>query len=248
MENSQETWWREWFNEIYLEVYAHRDDPSAVEEVRAALQAAPARPADQILDLCCGNGRHCRGFQALGYPHVLGIDYSFPLLRHAQAAGALTGYVRADMRRIPCRDQQFEAVFSFFTSFGYFPTDQENHAVLAEIARVLKPGGWFLMDYLNPAHVRAHYIPQTKKTQGSYHIQEQRSLTADQTRIEKTITLHNTAGQTHTFHESVRLYEREAMLAMLSSAGLSVSGILGDFQGQEYSLAAPRMILHGTRL
>ena len=52
------------------------------------------------------------------------------------------------MRRLPFRDGAFEAVANLFTSFGYFFDEAQNRRVLGEIARVLRPGGAFLLDLM----------------------------------------------------------------------------------------------------
>ncbi|MBD3266184.1 methyltransferase domain-containing protein [bacterium] len=247
-QQKQEDWWREWFNHIYLDVYAHRDDRAAEDEVRTALSVLSVLPNHNILDLCCGNGRHCRALRNFGYKNVLGVDYSFPLLKHAKPECPTACYVRADMRRLPCRDRSFDAIFSFFTSFGYFQTSVENQSVLHEMARLLRPGGWFLLDYLNPAYVRANFAPESEKQHGQYVIRETRSFSENQKRVEKTIVIENWGGSSHTYKESVRLYEHEEMRDMLKATGLSTMGTLGDFKGHPYKPNAERMILYGVRV
>ena len=240
-------WWREWFNHIYLDVYSHRDDQAAQEEVNAVLAVIPVLSQHRILDLCCGNGRHSRALRRSGFNRVVGIDYSFPLLKHAKPECPKSCFIRADMRQIPFRDQVFDAVFSFFTSFGYFQTSLENRGVLQEMSRVLQPGGWFFMDYLNPAYIRENLLPFTEKKHGEYSIKEYRSLTEDNKRVEKKIVIENWGGEERVYLESVRLYEQEEMQKMLLDANLSVVNTLGDFGGKPYSATSPRMILFGVK-
>ena len=245
--HKHEDWWREWFNHIYMDVYSHRDDLSAQEELAAVLALLPLLPKHRILDLCCGNGRHSRALRKAGFPRVVGIDYSFPLLKHAKPECPTSCFIRADMRHIPFRDQVFDAVFSFFTSFGYFQTSMENRSVLYEMSRVLQPGGWFFMDYLNPSHVRETFSPFTEKKHGEYNIKEYRSLTEDNKRIEKRIVIENWGGEERNYMESVRLYEQDEMKEMLRQTGLSTISTLGDFRGSPFSPQTPRMILFGVK-
>ncbi len=63
--------------------------------------------------------------------------------------------VRADMRRLPIRARSVDACLSLFTSFGYFESDAEHAETLAGMASTLRPGGWFVIDFLNAAQVRS---------------------------------------------------------------------------------------------
>ena len=56
---------------------------------------------------------------------------------------------------------------SLFTSFGYFEHDEEHAPALREMVDTLRPGGWFVIDFLNAAAVRAQLIPhETSAGQG----------------------------------------------------------------------------------
>ena len=57
--------------------------------------------------------------------------------------------VRADMRTLPFCDGTLAGLVNFFTSFGYFETEEENLQVVREMSRVLEPDAPFLFDYLN---------------------------------------------------------------------------------------------------
>ncbi len=246
-DRDRDAWWREWFNHIYLDVYAHRDDRAAENEAEAALSILPLHAEHRLLDLCCGNGRHCRALRRKGFQHVTGLDYSLPLLEHAIMESPRAGYVRGDMRLLPFPEGGLDAVLSFFTSFGYFPTDLENLTVLNELGRVLKPGGWFLLDYLNPSYVRRHLVAESVKPHGEFTIRERRSISSNGERIEKEIVIENWGDREHRYRESVRLYEQEQMVDMLQSADLQVDGILGSFGGESFGVESSRMILYGRR-
>ena len=246
-QSNRESWWREWFNNLYLDVYAHRDDNGADQEVRTTCSALPLLPRHRILDLCCGNGRHCRAFRRAGFENVFGIDYSYPLLKYAVAERPRASALRADMRLLPIRDSCCDAALSYFTSFGYFKTNVENISVLHELSRALKPGGWFLLDYLNPPHVRETFEPESTRAHGEYVIHERRFFSSDGERIEKEIRIENWGGKDRLYYESVRLYEYSDMLEMLQSADLHVLGALGSFDGHGYGPKSPRMILYGSR-
>jgi SAM-dependent methyltransferase len=239
------TWWKDWFNEVYLDVYSHRDEEQADDEVALILDLLPLKQNHRILDFCCGNGRHSRALTRAGYTHVIGMDYSKALLQQGHQINSGTPLVRGDMFSPPFQNQSLDAVVSFFTSFGYFD-DERNLKVLHEVARILKPDGWYVLDYLNPKQVIDTLVPESQRQEGRYHITERRSLSADQTRIEKTITIQYNR-ESREFHESVRLYSYPEMVRMWQSVGLNVLEVLGDFKGNGFREDSPRMILMGKR-
>src|SRR4051812_16549365 len=159
-------WYRDWFGEEYLELYAHRDEPEA--ELHADFVArhldGSQRCPRAVLDLACGAGRHTAALRRRGL-RALGVDLSLTLLAHMAGLPKVAG----DMRRLPFRAGSFEWVLSFFTSFGYFEQERENFQVLEEIVRILAPGGRFLVDLMNPSTVLAYLVPrETQELDGRW--------------------------------------------------------------------------------
>ena len=70
---------------------------------------------------------------------ALGVDISEPMLARAARAeaGPQVGFLRADAQRLPFRDATFDAV----VSIAMLHLIPEPSAALAEMARVLRPGG-----------------------------------------------------------------------------------------------------------
>ena len=91
-------WYREWFGEEYLELYANRDENEAsghVDFVEKALGGPGGQPRPRaVLDLACGAGRHTAVLRRRGY-RALGVDLSITLLIRGQMP-----CVAGDMRRL----------------------------------------------------------------------------------------------------------------------------------------------------
>src|SRR4051812_434303 len=97
----------------------------------------------RILDVPCGQGRHAHLLAEAGFD-VDGLDYSKELLAIAKKRGTARTlrYTRGDMRALPAKwTGRFDAVANLFTSFGFFVQPSDDAKVIAEFARVLKPGG-----------------------------------------------------------------------------------------------------------
>ncbi len=103
----------------------------------------------RVLDLACGHARHARAL-SLEVGLLVGLDRSRDYLARAIASGALL--VRGDLRALPFSNGTFDASFSWYSSLFMYG-DRENEHVLAEAARVLRPGGRLLVQHANPARL-----------------------------------------------------------------------------------------------
>lgn len=231
-------WFREWFGEQYLQLYTHRDEADAERAVALVRRVVPWRPGLRVLDLGAGAGRHTRVLTAAG-AWCVALDLSAPLLHRARQTTSAP-LVRADMRRLPFRDRSFDLAVNLFTSFGYFAHDAEHAAVLSGVARVLRPDGRLVLDFLNADTVRAAVArgePSPAPSQGS----AERRLSDDGRFVLKTIRI----PADRTYVERVRLLAPGDLADMFRSAGLAVEHMFGDYDGRALEPGSPRAILVG---
>ncbi len=235
-------WYRQWFNEDYLQLYPHRDEAEAERCVALIRATVPWRPGLRVLDVACGAGRHARALESAGAAPV-GVDLSPTLL---QVARQVTGapVVRADMRALPVRPASMDLVVNLFTSFGYFESDEEHRLALAEMAAAIRPGGWFVIDYLNAAQVRATLVPAEQALLGGVHAEVTRSIERNGEVVEKRIV----TDDGRRFRERVRLFAPDDLAALLAACGIRVRTRCGDYDGSALGEASPRAILFGERV
>ena len=240
-------WFREAFDVHYLTLYSRRDGKEAQRQVAFAVEQLPLRQGALVLDLGCGSGRHAVELSRRGI-NVLCLDLSLPLLKQARDAGNKSAFwkVRADMRYLPARGK-FDAVLSFFTSFGYFDDTRHDQLVLAEVARALRPGGGFLLDLLNPHHVRENLVPYSEEGRGEMTIRQWRWYNPETRRVEKEVRFDAETGTTRV-RESVRCYTLDELRDRLERAGLGLEHVYGDFDGRPYSETSPRLICIARKL
>jgi 2-polyprenyl-3-methyl-5-hydroxy-6-metoxy-1,4-benzoquinol methylase len=240
-------WYAEWFGRDYLAVYAHRDTDEARRQIALMERALAPASGARVLDLCCGGGRHSVELARRGYK-VLGVDLSSDLLGAAQAYADENHvditFVRADMRTCVA-DGVFDVVVNFFTSFGYFESDDENARVLRAIRTSLRPGGGWMMDYLNRESVIKGFVPRDERTLDGMHLIQERRLDIQRGRILKTLTIRR-GDDTRTYHESVRMYTPPELFSLCSGAGLKVTQVFGSYDGAPFAIDSPRLILAGT--
>jgi SAM-dependent methyltransferase len=242
-------WYARWFGQDYIRLYPHRDTAEAERQVEFLLRTVSGlKPGDWVLDLCCGAGRHSRLLAARGF-RVVGVDLSAELLARADESGRTYHLARCDMRRLPF-GPVFGLVANFFTSFGYFSTDAENKRILEALGSVLRPGGRFIIDYLNPDQLRASLVPETRtRLPGGSDVLQRRRVDRENRRVEKDILITDPEGRERTFRESVRLYSREEMAGMIEQTGLELDAVHGDFAvgAAPFCSSSPRMILIGRK-
>jgi SAM-dependent methyltransferase len=234
------TWYQEWFGEEYLELYAHRDENEARQQVAFFRDQAGPVPGP-VLDLACGMGRHIQELQKLGY-RAVGCDLSYTLLRTGMREYGAMPVARADMRHLPYCDGVFSALVNFFTSFGYFESDDENLQVVREMARVLEPGAPFLFDYLNVHRELEKLVQRESLDTPMGVVRIERWFDGAERSFNKRIQI----GEKR-YLERVRGYDLDEVSSMFDSCQLMIRAAFGDFDGSGYSPTSPRLILVGSR-
>lgn len=232
-------WFEEWFGEDYLRLYPHRDDADAERAVALICRSVGLQRGWRVLDVACGAGRHARAFVGAG-ARCFGLDLSASLLRLARQVTDAP-LIRADMRRLPVRPASMDLTVNLFTSFGYFERDAEHAGALEEMVSTIRPGRWFVIDFLNPAAVRRRLVAEETLDLPGQRVQVTRSVSPDGRYVCKSIR----ADKGRHYMERVRLFEPEQISGMLGAAGVTVRYSFGDYDGSPLSPDAARTILMG---
>ncbi len=240
---SQEAdWFEEWFGEDYLRIYQHRDESEAERVIELIAAHLPRGETRAVLDLACGAGRHSKPLCEQWW--TVGLDLSTALLRVARREAPDAPYVRADMRELPFADQSFDLVVNLFTSFGYFEDDRAHLRVLARVRDAMKPGGTFVIDFLNASQVRGNLVPYDERVENGVTIEQSRTISPDDRFVEKTIRLREKGRE---YVERVRLLSAGDLERMLETAGFDIVHCFGDYAGARWSENSPRTILFASR-
>jgi len=112
----------------------------------------PAEDRD-VLELGCGTGRIAAALAEDGRRRVVGLDGSMAMLELARsrlAAADLAGEARlvaGQLDLLPFEAETFDAVLLPMRTIGHVLEVDERLACFREVARVLRPGGRFVLDH-----------------------------------------------------------------------------------------------------
>jgi SAM-dependent methyltransferase len=216
----------------------------AADEVDSALSLVGFEGRD-VLDLCCGAGRHSVELASQGLT-VTGVDRSSFLLGKARALAEEQGveveWVEADMRDF-VRPACYDLVLNMFTSFGYFEVASDDVKVVENVFRSLRSGGKFLIDVAGKELVAAVFQPTTSDESPDGGLLVRRhEIVDDWSRIKNDwIIIQGGTTTSFTFH--LRMYSARELEDTLDRAGFRYVRVFGDLRGGAYGPGAERLIV-----
>ena len=248
MGDSEVNSYMEFFGDDYLGAYHETISvENTLIETEFVQQVLRLPAGSEVLDLCCGHGRHSVLLANAGL-NMTGLDLSEQYLKqaasYAKSAGAELQLVHSDMRQIPF-ESRFDAVINLFTSFGYLNSDNEDVHVLKQVSKALKPNGRFLIDLINRDWVISNNREEERKIAPNGTVyQEHRKLDLTNGRIKNSFTVTTPAGVTYKSDGlAIRLYTLRELKNMLSDAGLTIKAVYGGYKSQSYNNESRRMIV-----
>ncbi|MFI6510916.1 class I SAM-dependent methyltransferase [Streptosporangium sp. NPDC050855] len=118
-------------------------------------------PAGDALDAACGTGRIAAYLAGRGH-RVRGVDLSPDMLQRARLRVPLAEFLLGDLSRLPVPDESVDLVVCSLALTHVPALDP----VLAEFARVLRPGGHAVIADIHPEGVARGLIPPVRLPDG----------------------------------------------------------------------------------
>ena len=146
-----------WYVELYRHFPDYDQEPytrGTQREVDFIEQVLGHDRFKTVLDVGCGTGRHALELARRGYT-VIGVDLSESLLtqgrKTARTEGLAVTFIVGDARTLGFA-ARFDLALSICEgAFSLMETDEMDRLILENVARVLKPGGKFILTAPNAA-------------------------------------------------------------------------------------------------
>lgn len=248
---SDTPWWETFYDENLADMLLEQTSPVEIE--RAAdflIQALGLSGGERALDQCCGSGRLTWEMGRRGF-EMHGIDLIPGYIDRAQKRGPVGSnaprFEVADAFKFRA-DSQFDAVFNWWTSFGYAEADETNTLMLRRAWETLRPGGRYALDFMNVPGLYRHFLPHVVTRNGEVTLVRESTLDLAANVIRKQWTYFLPHGQRVVHHSSVRLYDPAALRRLFEAAGFSEVAFFGDVDASPLTLNSPRCIVTAKKL
>lgn len=208
-----------------------------------------------VLEVACGTGRVLLPVARAG-PTVTGVDASPAMLeRLREKLAAEPPEVRRRVKVVEGRfdalgvDGPFTLVFSAFRAFQHLMDETAQRAAMAEMARVLAPGGLLALDVfdLDPTKVRSpaddhvDYVLEVGDTRRERRCQA--VLDPEARRIEGRFRWLVDGREVDAAAFQMKIVSRDELLALVEQAGLELVALSGDFDRSPWSADDPRELV-----
>lgn len=233
-------WFESWFDTPYYHLlYSNRDYTEAENFITKLTADLELPPNSKIIDLACGKGRHSVFLNKLGYT-ILGLDLSRQSIEFDKQFENETLTFNVHDMRNPIDAEPQDAVFNLFTSFGYFDNESDDKKVFESVYNALKPGGFFVLDYLNEDFVRQGITPESIIKRGDLDFKIVKKI--EGRHIIKDIQFED-KGQSFHYFEKVKLHSLETINDYASEFGFERIKVWGDYQLNDFNKeSSPRCI------
>ena len=228
-----------WFDTPYYKLlYRNRNEDEARLFIDNILKKINIEPNSKILDLACGTGRHSIYLSKKGFD-VVGIDKSKKnIITAKENENKKLIFFQQEMTEDI--NMRFNAIFNFFTSFGYVD-HKYNYDTIENISKNLKKGGLFIIDFLNQKIVRKNIVEYEEKNIENINFNIHRYI--ENNYIIKEISFKHNKTK-YNFKERVMLLDLKDFENYFNKNDLKIIDIYGNYKLSSFDInKSPRLIL-----
>ena len=202
-----------------------------------------------VLDLCCGPGRHSIPLKKKGF-EVTALDLHTFLLDKAKEYSVNENlnidFTQGDMRNF-VRSDFYNLVINMYSSFGYFQNPDEDIHVLNNVYHSLRKGGKFIVD------IRGKEIHAMKNSEINIHELPNGDYIIDKSKVRDGWTsidmnwIYIKENKAYSFELNYNLYSGAELRHMMNKVGFKNVRLYGYLKGIPYNQNAKRLIAVGEK-
>jgi len=242
-------WWDNFFDETFADLLLERPNQQELEKVtNFLLNELNLNPGNTVFDQCCGSGDiACQ--LAKKDLNVIGVDqcesYINRAIKKATKENLTIDFQVGDALKFvslkPC-----DAVINWYTSFGYSEDDQVNLKMIECAYQSLKIGGYFILDYTNPAYIfqnfQGHKIFRQELNNNKIIILKESQVDLERGMFISTWTYILPDGSQQIKTGESRIYLAKDLKEMFTNCGFKNIRFMGDICGNNLTKNSPRCI------
>jgi len=241
-------WFDKFFGGLYGQVLANTfTETQTRQHVAVVKRLLRLRKGQRVLDVPCGMGRLTIPLARQGLA-MTGVDLTASYLRRArrqaERMGMFIRFLKRDMREITF-ESEFDAVFNWFGSFGYF-SESENLRFAKRAFAALKPGGSFLVEGMSKSWILGHFRESDEESIGDVTVTHRRRWDEKRCRVCDTWVLSD-GVLTQRHRISMRVYDGPEMRSLLRTAGFCDVHLFGYPPLGKFSRHSCRLIAVAKR-
>ena len=242
--HEEDEFWEKWRRVMFTE----ERWSNAEKEISEIIDLLKIEPGSNILDLCCGPGRHSLELAKLGFK-VTGVDRTHTYLAEAQKrasnANLSIEFILQDMRTY-CNPDSYDAVLNLFTSFGYFEDAQDDKQVVGNVYESLKEGGRFLIELMSKEVLARLYRERDWYETDGVLVLEENKLIDNWSKVESRWRMIDGTERSEQVLR-LRLYSASELVNLMKTCGFREVKAYGNLGGAEYDHKAERLVVVGLK-
>jgi cyclopropane fatty-acyl-phospholipid synthase-like methyltransferase len=228
-------WYENFFYGIANDLWDKCTPPElTTAEVDFLVSSLECKSGARVLDIPCGNGRHCRELARRGY-RMTGFDISREYIEAAKKSSTDVEWICGDMKDFKAVSE-FDGAFCFGNAFGYLEF-ADTVQFLNGVSRALKPGGRFILQ----AAAAEVVLPRFKEREwfeiGDMIFAEVNEYSAGRSCVETKFTFIRD-GKAESRPGRQFIYTAAEVQRLLVGAGLGIVDVFGGLDRKLFALGA----------
>ncbi len=216
----------------------------------------------QVLDLCCGIGRHSLGLASRGFD-VTGVDISARSIEYARTRAReiavenrthfIVGDVRGVSNLLSSVGKKYNAIINLSTSIGYW-TDEDDRSILKQLHCLGEPNCLLIIDVSNKDYLVRHFQPfavNVLEGKPIYVLIEKRKFLFETSRIENEWTFYRKEGEDLKHLTTIllnhRVYSLHELIDLFKGADWNYLKAYGSFSLDRLTADTSRILIVGRK-